>query len=154
MRNVANYFLVIISFCICQKIPKTHFLFHARLLEDERLKHWIRGKWHNVAILNYCSKDNSVANMEEAALTSYMKGKKYVERSPSNQRIESLMPPTPSPLWSFWKSVCLESGISNSKFSPWIILKISLSGVWTSNSKLPAQIMLKISFSGVWDFQL
>ena len=69
---------------------------------------WLGKKWH-VAICNYCSKDVSVANMEEAALTSHMKGKKHVERSPSDQCIKSLMPPTPAP--------------------PLIILKISLSGV-------------------------
>ena len=51
----------------------------------------------------------TVANMEEAALTLHMKGKKHVERSPSGQCIKSLMPPTPAP--------------------PLIILKISLSGV-------------------------
>ena len=43
-----------------------------------------------VAICNYCSKDVSVANMEEAALKSHMKGKKDVERSPSDQCIKSL----------------------------------------------------------------
>ena len=43
--------------------------------------------------------------MEEADLTSHMKGKKHAERSPS----ESLMQPTPAP--------------------PLIILRISLSGV-------------------------
>ena len=41
--------------------------------------------------------DVSVANMEEAALTSHMKGKKYVERSPCDQGIKSLMAPTPAP---------------------------------------------------------
>ena len=51
-----------------------------------------------VAICNCCSKDVSVANMGEAALTSHMKDKKHVERSPSDQCIESLMPPTPSPI--------------------------------------------------------
>ena len=48
--------------------------------------------------------------MEEAALTSHMKGKKHVERSPSDQCIKSLMPLTPLPL---------------------IILKTILSGVWS-----------------------
>ena len=62
-------------------------------------------------ICNNCSKDVSVANMEEAALTSHIKGKKYVERSPSDQCIKSLMPPTLAPLL--------------------IILKISLSGIWS-----------------------
>ena len=57
-----------------------------------------------VAIRDYCSKDVSVANMEEAALTSQMKGKKYVE-SP---------PPTPgSPLIIL--KICLQSGVSSSK---------------------------------------
>ena len=65
------------------------------------------GKNDNVAICNYYSKDVSVANMEEVALMSYMKGKKHVERSPSDQCIKSLMPPTPA--------------------LPLIILKISLS---------------------------
>ena len=63
-----------------------------------------------LAICDYCSKDVSVNNMKEAALTSHMKSKKHVERSPSNQCIKSLMPPTSSP--------------------PLILLKISLSGVW------------------------
>ena len=69
------------------------------------------GKNYTVAICNYCSKDVSVAIMEEATLTSHMKGKKHVERSPSDQFIKSLMPPTPVP--------------------PLIILKISLSGAWS-----------------------
>ena len=64
-----------------------------------------------VAICSYISKDVSVDNMEEAVLTSHMKGKRHLERSPSNQCIKSLMPPTPAP--------------------PLIILKISLSEVWS-----------------------
>ena len=72
-----------------------------------------------VAICNYYSEDVSVGNMEEAALTSLIEGKKHVEGSPSDQCIKSLMPPTPA--------------------LPLIILKISLSGV--SNSKLPALII-------------
>ena len=52
-----------------------------------------------------------VANMEKAALTSHMKGKKHLERSPSYHYIKSLIPPTPAPLL--------------------IILKISLPGVWS-----------------------
>ena len=63
------------------------------------------GKIDTVAI---CSKDVSVANMEEAALTSHMKGKKHIEKSPSDQCIKSLRPPASAP--------------------PLIILKISLSG--------------------------
>ena len=43
------------------------------------------GKSDTVAICNYYSKNVSVANMEEAALTSHMKGKKHLERSPSDQ---------------------------------------------------------------------
>ena len=35
--------------------------------------------------------------MREAALTSHMKGKKHVERSPSDQCIKSMMPPAPTP---------------------------------------------------------
>ena len=58
-----------------------------------------------------CSKDVSVANIEKAALTLHMKGKKQVQRSPSDQCIKSLMPPTPAPYL--------------------IILKISLCGVWS-----------------------
>ena len=69
------------------------------------------GKNVTVAICNSCFKDVSVANMEEATLTSHMKDKKHVERSPSDQCIKSVMPPTPAP--------------------PLIILKISLSGVWS-----------------------
>ena len=49
--------------------------------------------------------------MEKAALTSHMKGKKHLERSPSYHYIKSLIPPTPAPLL--------------------IILKISLPGVWS-----------------------
>ena len=67
------------------------------------------GKNDTVAICNYCSKDVNVTNKEKAALTSPMKGKKLVDRSPSEQYIKSLMPPTPVP--------------------PLIIFKISLSGV-------------------------
>ena len=43
------------------------------------------GKSDTVAICNYYFKNVSVANMEEAALTSHMKGKKHLERSPSDQ---------------------------------------------------------------------
>ena len=84
-----------------------------------------------VAICNYCSKDVGVANMEKAAFMSYVKGKKHLERSPSDRCIESLMPQTPALLWSYWKLVCLEFGVSNSKLSTLIILKISLAGVWS-----------------------
>ena len=62
-------------------MPKNDCFFQARWLEDERFKHWIRKIIDTVAICNYCSKDGSVANMEEAALTSHMKGKKHVQRS-------------------------------------------------------------------------
>ena len=82
-----------------------------RWLEDEWFKYWIRGKNDTVAICNYCSKDVSVTNMEEVALTSHIKGKKHVERSPSDQCIKSLMPPAPA--------------------TPLTMLKISLSGVWS-----------------------
>ena len=64
-----------------------------------------------VAICNYCPKDVSVANMEEAALMSYIKGKKHVERFPCDQCIKLFMPSTPA--------------------SPLIILKTSLSRVWS-----------------------
>ena len=60
---------------------------------------------------SYCSKYVSVTDMEEAALTSHMKGKKHVERSPSDGCIKSLIPPILALLL--------------------IILKISLSGVWS-----------------------
>ena len=69
------------------------------------------GKNDTVVICNYCCKDVSVFIMEEAALTSHMKGKNHVEKSPCDQQIKSLMPPTPAP--------------------PLIVLKISLSGVWS-----------------------
>ena len=52
----------------------------------------------------------SIASMEDTALTSHMKGKKHVERSPE-QCIKSLMPLMPAP--------------------PLIILKVSLSGGWS-----------------------
>ena len=39
------------------------------------------GKKKKNAKCSYCSKNISVTNMEEAALTSHMKGKKHVERS-------------------------------------------------------------------------
>ena len=90
-------------------MPKNNCLFQARWLEDERVNQWIRKKNDIVAICDYCSKDVSVANMEEAALKSHMKCKKHMERSPSDQCIKSLMPPTPA--------------------SPLIILEICLSGV-------------------------
>ena len=64
-------------------MPNNNCLFQARWLKDERFKHWIRKKNENVAICNYCSKDISVANMEEAALMSHVKGKNNIERSPS-----------------------------------------------------------------------
>ena len=65
------------------------------------------GKNSTVAICNYSSE---IANTEEAAFMSYMKGKKQVKRSPSDRCIKSLMLPAPVP--------------------PLIILKISLSGIW------------------------
>ena len=72
-----------------KKMPKNNCLFHARWFEGERFKHWIRKKvTHFVATCNYSSKDVSVANMEEAALTSHMKCKKHVERSPSDQCVK------------------------------------------------------------------
>ena len=67
------------------------------------------GKNDTLAIYNYCSKDVSVANMKETALTSHIKSKKHVEMSPSDQCIKSLMLPTPTPRL--------------------IMLKVSLSGV-------------------------
>ena len=48
-----------------------------------------------VAICNYCFKDVSVADMEKAALMSHIRGKKHVEKSPFDQCIESIIPPTP-----------------------------------------------------------
>ena len=69
------------------------------------------GKNGTVVICNYCSKDVSFANMEEAVLTSHMKGKKHVERFPSDQCVKSLMPPAPA--------------------LPLTIFKISLSGAWS-----------------------
>ena len=49
--------------------------------------------------------------MEEAVLTSPMKGIKHAERSPSDWCIKPLVPPAPTP--------------------PLIILKIGLSGAWS-----------------------
>ena len=79
------------------------------------------GKNDSVAICNYCSKDVSVANMEENTChtfschtknsVTHIKDKKHVERSLSDQCIKSLMPPTLT--------------------LPLIILKICLSGVWS-----------------------
>ena len=65
-------------------MPKNICLFQVRWLEDERFKFGL-GKNETVAICNYCSKDVSVANMEEADLTSHMKSKKHVGRYPSDQ---------------------------------------------------------------------
>ena len=90
-------------------MSKNICLFQARWLGDKRFKHWIRKKSSTVAICNYCSKIDYTG---EAAFTSYMKGKKQVKRPPSYQCIKSLMLPAPAP--------------------PLIILKISLSGVWSS----------------------
>ena len=92
-------------------MPKDICLLQTRWLEDEWFKHWIRKKWHCCNIHNYCSKHVIVSSVEEAALTSHVKGKKHVEKSPSDQCIKPLMPPTPAP--------------------PLIILKISLSGGWS-----------------------
>ena len=52
-------------------MPKNICLFQVRWLEDERFKFGL-GKNETVAICNYCSKDVSVANMEEADLASHM----------------------------------------------------------------------------------
>ena len=69
-------------------MPKNNCLFQVRWVEDERFKHWIRKTNNTVAICNFCCKDVSVASMGEAALTSHMKGKKHVERSPSDHCIK------------------------------------------------------------------
>ena len=50
---------------------KNNCLFQARWLEHECFKYWIRKKNDTVAKCNYCSKDVSLADMEEAALTSH-----------------------------------------------------------------------------------
>ena len=88
-------------------------LFQARWLEDERFKHWISKK---MALLQYAIIDVSVANTEEAALTSHMKGKKHVERSPFDQCIKSLITPTPAPTL-ITLQISLESGVFSSKLS-------------------------------------
>ena len=89
------------------------------------------GKNDTVAICNYCSKDLNVTNKEKAALTSPMKDKKLVYRSPSEQYIKSLMPPTPVP--------------------PLIIFKISLSGVleFPINYHLKSYLKLVRLWAGV-----
>ena len=89
------------------------------------------GKNDTVAICNYCSKDVNVTNKEKAALTSPMKDKKLVYRSPSKQYIKSLMPPTPVP--------------------PLIIFKISLSGVleFPINYHLKSYLKLVRLWAGV-----
>ena len=89
------------------------------------------GKNDTVAICNYCSKDLNVTNKEKAALTSPMKDKKLVYRSPSEQYIKSLMPPTPVP--------------------PLIIFKISLSGVleFPINYNLKSYLKLVRLWAGV-----
>ena len=81
---------------------KNSYLFQAR---------WLWKKNDTIAMCNYCSKETSVASMEEAALTSYMKDKKHTERPPSDQCIKSLVRPTPA--------------------SSLIILKKKLSGGWS-----------------------
>ena len=78
-------------------MPKNICLLQVRWLEKERLKYWVREKIGTVTLWNFWSKDVSVSNMEEAALTENMKGKNHVERSPSYQCIKPLMPPTPAP---------------------------------------------------------
>ena len=50
-------------------MPKNNCRFQARWLEHGLFKYWIRKKNDSVAICSYCSKDVSVANMEEAAAT-------------------------------------------------------------------------------------
>ena len=89
------------------------------------------GKNDTVAICNYCSKDLNVTNKEKAALTSPMKDKKETYRSPSEQYIKSLMPPTPVP--------------------PLIIFKISLSGVleFPINYHLKSYLKLVRLWAGV-----
>ena len=70
--------------------------------------------------------------MEVASLMLNIKGKKHVERSPFDQCIKSLMPPTPAPPLISLKLVGLESRVSSSKLPLLDILKISLSGVQSS----------------------
>ena len=65
--------------------------------------------------------------MEEAALTSHMKDKKHVDRSPSDQYIKSLMPPTPAPPLIISK-ISLELPIVNYDLKS---LEISSSGGWS-----------------------
>jgi hypothetical protein len=78
-------------------MPKNNCLFQQKWLEDDRFKHWIRKKDDTIVKCSYCCKDVSVANMGEAALTSHMKGKKHIEKSPSDESIKTLMPPTSAP---------------------------------------------------------
>ena len=69
-----------------------------------------------MALLQHEIIDVSVANTEEAALASHMKGKKHVERSPSDQCFKSLITPTPVlPLITL--QISLESGVFSSKLS-------------------------------------
>ena len=69
-----------------------------------------------MALLQHEIIDVSVASTEEAALASHMKGKKHVERSPSDQCIKSLITPTPVlPLITL--QISLESGVFSSKLS-------------------------------------
>ena len=52
----------------------------------------------SVAICNYCSKDVSVAIMEESALVPHKKSKKHVKRSPSDQVYQTIDTTTCSPI--------------------------------------------------------
>ena len=90
------------------------------------------GKSDTVAICNYYSKNVSVANMEEAALTSHMKDKKHLERSPSDQ--------------------CYIINATNICFS---FDHIENYFVWGLQFPIVnyTMIIMKISLSGVWSFQ-
>ena len=70
-------------------MPKNNCLFQARWLKDKWFEHWTRKKM-TLAMCSYCSKDVSVAIMEQPALMSHKKGKKHVKRSPSDQVYQTI----------------------------------------------------------------
>lgn len=73
-------------------MPKNNCLFQAKWLEDTKFSGWIRKKTETMAYCKFCSKDISIANMGESALTSHMGGKKHKERTPSNDITSMLSP--------------------------------------------------------------
>ena len=78
-------------------MPKNGCVYQEKWGHDDRFKLWVRKKDDATAKCNYCFKEINVSNMGEAALTSHMKSKKHLQRTPSQQNLKSFISPPTSP---------------------------------------------------------